>query len=81
LEKFPNPTWTEIIKLTKDFNIQWAENLKAAISKKHLESLESIIVNRNAIAHGGTSNITLRELSNYYTDIIYIIEKLEDSCV
>ena len=81
LERFPNPNISEIAKLTKDFNEIWWTNFNASITNKHRDSLHSINVNRNAIAHGGISNITLRELSDYYNDIVELIEKLEDNCI
>lgn len=80
LEKFPNPNMSEIAKLTKDFNEIWWNNIKATITDKHRDSLNSININRNAIAHGGASSITLRDLASYYTDVVELIENIEDNC-
>ena len=76
LKRFPNPTWTEIVKLTGDFNKVWADNLKSVVTKEYRDSVESLSNNRNNIAHGQVSNITIRELKKYYTDIVFVIEKL-----
>lgn len=81
LKRFPNPTWNEIVKLIKDFNETWVVNLKKSVTPQWLSSLESINNNRNNIAHGGTSSITLRELITYYKDVICIIETIENVCV
>jgi hypothetical protein len=81
LKKFPNPTWSIIIKLTKEFNIKWADELKRLVEERHRVSLNNIILNRNTLAHGGSSRITIHELYNYYQDVTYLIEKLEESCV
>ena len=81
LKKFPNPTWSAIIDLALEYNKQWVDNLKKAVKFQQISSLESINVNRNAIAHGGSSSITIVDLSKYYADIVLLIEELENSCV
>lgn len=81
LKHFPNPTWGEIIKLIKDFNEQWVVDIKKSVSSQWLSSLESINNNRNNIAHGGTSSVTLHELVIYYQDIVNIIETIENICI
>lgn len=80
LREFPNPTWDRIMKLTRDFDGQWAEALKSRVTKQHRDSLGSINTNRNAIAHGGTSTITIHQLSQYYSDVVLLIEEMEDCC-
>jgi hypothetical protein len=80
LEEFPNPTYGKIIEIAQKFNDQWSKDLKIKITDKQKSSLNSINVNRNNIAHGGQSTITLRELSNYYDDVVKLIEELENCC-
>jgi hypothetical protein len=80
LRKFPNPTWDAIVKLTRDFDKQWATNLKSRVARQHLDSLESINTNRNAIAHGGVSSLTIHQLLLYYSDVVVLIEELENCC-
>ena len=80
LERFPNPIYAEIVKITREFSDTWSNGFKNKITQKQQTSLNSINVNRNAIAHGGRSNITLRELSDYYDDVVKIVEELEDCC-
>lgn len=80
LRKFPNPTWEAIVKLTLDFDKQWAKNLKSRVARRHLDSLYSINTNRNAIAHGGVSSLTIHELLQYYSDVVVLIEELENCC-
>jgi hypothetical protein len=80
LKKFPNPTYSEIIKIAKDFDKQWSIGFKKTITRQHQLSIESININRNQIAHGGTSGITIGDLFDYYQDIVKIIENLEATC-
>jgi hypothetical protein len=81
LRRFPNPTFTNICKITNDFNGHWKDVFKASVPSKIRQSLESINNNRNAIAHGGTSTITVGQLRAYYNDILILIDELEKSCV
>jgi hypothetical protein len=81
LEKFPNPTYENICRLTREFNNQWHQTFKAGVTQQVRQSLGSINVNRNAIAHGGTSTITVGQLYSYYQDIIQLIAHLEQACV
>jgi hypothetical protein len=81
LGKFPNPTYSNICNLAKAFSYQWNTNFKSNITAQIRQSLEAINVNRNAIAHGGTSTITVRQLASYYQDIVQLIEELEQACI
>jgi len=81
LKKIPNPTWSAIVSLAKDFNDTWAVQLKANVDKPNSEAVDSIVKNRNTIAHGGTSPITLNELETYYRDAVIVVDELEKICV
>ena len=81
LKKFPNPTWSAIIELATDYNKLWADNLKKTIKPSVPSALDSINVNRNAIAHGSTSSITIGDLTSYYNDVLILIDELENVCV
>lgn len=80
LNRFPNPTFDQICKVIAEFDDQWNRSFKAGIPLPVRQSLESINRNRNAIAHGGNSTITVRQLQNYYQDAVFLIEKLEQTC-
>lgn len=80
LNRFPNPTFEQICKAVAEFNDQWNTSFKAGITPQVRESLKSINVNRNQIAHGGTSTITVGQLQLYYQDAVFLIEQLEQAC-
>lgn len=80
LDRFPNPSYGAILDLTKQFNDKWQSNLQKVLVSKHQTSLESIIRNRNKIAHGQSSTINLTDLKTYYDDAVEVIEKLETTC-
>lgn len=81
LERFPNPSMSTIVELIKSFGDVWAKDFKNKVDETSRTALENINKNRNAIAHGGVSSITLRELENYYNEVITIIQQLEAICV
>jgi hypothetical protein len=81
LKKFPNPTWSAILALTKDFDENWAKQLKTNVDNSCSDAVDSIVTNRNIIAHGGSSSITLNELEGYYRKAIQVIDELEKICV
>ncbi len=80
LERFPNPDYGSIIDLTKQFSNEWVTNLKKILDEKHQTSLSGINKNRNQIAHGQSSVITLTDLRTYYNDAVEVIQKLEVTC-
>ncbi len=77
LKILPNLHFGKILGLISCFNNQWAKRLKSQISKNEIASLESIILNRNNLAHGGTSPLTLTDLEQYYLDVLSLLTKLE----
>lgn len=81
--KFPNPTFENICDLTKRFNDHWHRSFKSSIGPQTpaRRALESINVNRNNIAHGGTSTITLSQLESYYRDVLHLVDELERTCI
>ncbi len=81
LKKIPNPTWGTITSISKEFDENWNSQLNKQVTKPYREALESIVSNRNVIAHGGTSAITLRDLETYYREAINVIDELEKICI
>jgi len=81
LRRSRNPSYESICNLTKEFDKEWVQTFKAAVTVQNRDALQSINVNRNNIAHGETSNITLRQLTDYYDEAIDLLNKLEKTCV
>ena len=81
--KFPNPTFDAILSLAGEFNPNWKASFIEQVPKNSRlrSSLDSINVNRNAIAHGGTSTIRIGDIKQYYDDAVILITKLELCCI
>ena len=81
LMKLPNPTFHNLCRLAAQFDDQWRKSFKAAATQQARQSLKSINLNRNNLAHGGNSTMTLRELAGYYHDVLALVDELERVCV
>lgn len=77
--EFQNPKSEKIGNLIKKFgNKQWDDDYKA-ISLLSKTALDSIVENKNALAHGQSSlNLTISDVENYYIQSKPLFEKLDD---
>lgn len=80
LSGIQNPNMGRIIQLTKSFSDQWAEQLELSTEGKLKYAIDSIIANRNSIAHGGTVGITYARIQDYYQSAIKVIELIDEQC-
>jgi hypothetical protein len=69
-----------IIGVLAEFDKGWANDFKNVQVPRQTDlqgAIDSIIENRNQIAHGEDSNITLTELESYFDKVVEVIEKFE----
>lgn len=78
LRKFQNPTTEKIIKLTSAFSKEWGEELKKFITLEMETSINSIVGNRNNIAHGQSVTITYSSMKRYWENTIKVLEFIEE---
>ncbi len=80
-ERFRNPTYSSITGLLKEFSSDYQDIFKAKISHdgKEATALESVVDNKNSLAHIGTIKLqmTISEINDYYQRIIPILETVE----
>jgi len=62
-----NPTFKNIKEFLNRFDKSWTRSLNKKISEIHKEALNSIVNNKNLIAHGESSTITFPDLRENYT--------------
>jgi hypothetical protein len=77
-DNFQNPNIYKISNLLNKFEDNLGELFKKQMSDKAKVALGSIVANKNAIAHGDATNITLNVVIQYYQDSRIIIEKVDD---
>lgn len=63
---FRNPTKENTKQFIEKFNKEWMKELNKNIENKKWEALDSIVYNKNLIAHGKPSQITLPSLIEHY---------------
>ena len=72
-----NLDYFKIHKSLEEFNKAWATQFENEVSEKQKNSLNSVISNRNNIAHGNPDSITYREMANYYSDVKSVVSLLK----
>ena len=80
LEYSFNPKPSRILDLLELFNSDWKQNLGKSIDGKLSASVGSIVANRNKIAHGDISDITLERLVGYFADAQAVVRLIYIEC-
>ncbi|MBI4337436.1 MAG: hypothetical protein HY683_06375 [Chloroflexi bacterium] len=78
-ERFRNPNSDRISELLGSFSTQYRDAFKTRVPSKQKESLNSIIANKNSLAHEGSwkLHVTLDDVDGYYRDVIPVLEAVE----
>ena len=74
---FRNPKTGVITELLNSINKNWGEKIDN-LPERNKSALNSIVGNKNGLAHGVSINITLREAIEYYNDSKAVIEKIDE---
>ena len=80
LDGFQNPKMGKILELTRAFNPQWADKLETATEGELKDAVNSIVANKNLIAHGRDVGITYTRIKNYYEEAIKVVDLIEKMC-
>lgn len=76
-KNFTNLKNEKFISTLSFFSQEWVEKYRSEINEELASSLNSLISNRNNIAHGENDNITFRSIEKYYSDTKEVIEILK----
>lgn len=77
LKNVTNLNYDRLASVLNSFNSEWAMQFKETISDEQKSALNSVISNRNNIAHGENDNISYELMKNYYKNIKEIVEQLK----
>jgi hypothetical protein len=80
LRAFQNPKMGPIAELFGSFNPAWKIDLEAATQGQLYDSVNSIVGNRNKIAHGESVSLSLRSLAAYYKDAVKVVDIIQKTC-
>lgn len=78
LKNLTNLSEEKMQKVLTKFSEDWCTNFMNKVSEQQLQSLNSIISNRNSIAHGQQDNISFNVIGQYYADIKGIVKILQE---
>ena len=79
LDKFSNPKMEDIYQLAGLFSQAWRKKLEEATSEEIKDAVDSIVANRNHIAHGRDVGITYARVKNYYGRVVKMVELVEST--
>lgn len=76
MNMFQNPTLQRILDLVASFQSRWREKLESEVTTPEREAMGTINKQRNLIAHGQSSTISLGQVSQYYAEIKKLLERI-----
>lgn len=80
LERIQNPKAGKFIEVAHAFDKKWADDLEAFLNAddgRRKNAIDSIMNNRNLIAHGRSSNISVVQVREYFASASEIADYLE----
>jgi hypothetical protein len=76
-DRFKNPKYEKLKSLLEWFDVKYRKDFRSSIKDRTIESLDSIVDNKNSIAHGKPANITLQDFQKFHKEAIKIFPALE----
>lgn len=73
---FRNPNFDKIISLVKQFNTSWSISL-GALKNTSGVAIDSIITNKNHVAHGESCTVTINDVVQYHRDARIVVETID----
>ncbi len=71
----------KLLELVAQFNLDWEKDLRQFLTEERKDALDSLVDNRNNIAHGRSTGITHARVWQYYRPVLEIIDFLETKCL
>ena len=79
MKTLTNIDYEKLTNFLDSFNPDWTEDFKDKMNDELKSSLNSVVSNRNNIAHGNTDSITFSNMKKYYEaikEVITILDKI-----
>ena len=78
LRRLGVPNAERLLQFVGRFDPNWREELKEFIAGERKDALDSVVANRNEIAHGRSVGITYSRVQDYYINVCQIVDFLRD---
>lgn len=76
LARVRNPNANDLMTLAGDFDPEWRTSLQAVLGDERKAALDSVIANRNGIAHGRSVGIGLVQIGAYHQHVKAVMREL-----
>lgn len=76
-KQFRNPQYSKIVELLKALNPTYVAGLESKIKVSNKDGINSIVGNKNFVAHGKYCNATINDVFDYHNRAIKIFDELE----
>ena len=80
LKRFYNPHMNKLLGLCGEFADEWATALKSGTDGPRRAAIDSIVNNRNRIAHGEDVPITVAQVRAYFILALEVVEAIDAQC-
>lgn len=77
MKTFTNVDNKKLTIFLQSFHEDWLDKYEDLMNDQLRSTLNTVISNRNNIAHGNPDNITFRAIEHYYEDIKLVINHLD----
>jgi len=78
LKSVTNLSEEKMLRVLAKFSEDWSADFTERVTEQQMQSLNSIVSNRNSIAHGQQDNISHKVIKQYYDDLKQIVLILKD---
>jgi hypothetical protein len=80
LDGFQNPNTQKLIALAGDFDADWRDKLETFLVDERKDHVDSVVANRNLIAHGESVGVTYRRASDFFKSVDAVVRFVETMC-
>lgn len=78
LKWFTNAKANKILELLAKWDKDWHKEMEEFLVDEKKDAVDSVVANRNKIAHGDWVGITIIRISNYYEEVEKVVTKMGD---
>lgn len=80
LSSFQNPKMQKIVSLASAFDASWGADLETRTLGELKDAIDSIVANRNRIAHGDSVALSFYQLQAYYVSACRVLDMIDAMC-
>lgn len=79
-KRFANAKVSRIQELLGDFDPEWRKELDELLGDEQKDAVDSVVNQRNIIAHGGSVEVTYLRIRTYYQQAQCVIDQVAELC-